>query len=69
MKERKGIEVQRAKPPTPTRAIDVLIGNEEQNEKYKRKKKETESELLTQLPWTLSSSPTTRTDHTVSLFF
>ena len=30
-KKRKGIEVQRAQPPTPSRVIDALIGDEEQN--------------------------------------
>ena len=28
-KKRKEIEAQRAKPPTPTQAIDALIGDEE----------------------------------------
>ena len=28
-KERKGIEAQKEKPPTPSRAIGVLIGDEE----------------------------------------
>ena len=37
-KERKGIEAQRAKPPTPTRAIDALRGDIEQNEKEKKKR-------------------------------
>ena len=38
--ERKGIEAQRAKPPTPTRAIDELIGDEEQNEKTRKRNKQ-----------------------------
>ena len=38
-KKRKGIESHRAKPPTPSRAIDALIGDEEQNKKQKKKKK------------------------------
>ena len=62
VKERKGIEEQRAKPTTPTRAIDALIGDEELKEK--QKKKETGRG-----PPTLRSPPTTRMDHTVSLFF
>ena len=49
-KERKGIEVQRAKPPTPTGAIDALIWNEEQNEKQKKEKKETGPGYITQQP-------------------
>ena len=32
-KERKGIETQRAKPPTSARAIDPLIGDKEQKER------------------------------------
>ena len=68
-KERKGTEAQKAKTPTPTRVIDALIGDGEQNEKQKNKKKETVRGPSTQLPWTLRSPPTTRRDHTVSLFF
>ena len=47
-KKRKGIEAQRAKPPTPSQATDTQIGNEEQNEKQKKnkKKKETFGSLL-----------------------
>ena len=33
----KGIDSQRAKPPTPTRAIEALIEDEEQNRKQKKK--------------------------------
>ena len=36
VKEKKGIEAQKVKPHTPTRAIDELIGDEEQNEKQKK---------------------------------
>ena len=36
--EKKGIEAQRAKNPTPSRATDELIGDEEQNGKKKRTK-------------------------------
>ena len=35
-KKRKGIDSQRAKLPTPTQAVDALIGDEEQNEKQKK---------------------------------
>ena len=37
-KKRKKIEVKWVKPPTPSRAIDALIGEKEQNGKEKRKK-------------------------------
>ena len=36
VKKKKGIEAQRAKPPTPIWAIEALIGNEEQNGKKKK---------------------------------
>ena len=39
-KKGKGIEAQRVEPPTPSRAIDALIGDEEQNGKQKRTKRE-----------------------------
>ena len=39
MKKRKGIEAQRMKHPTPSRAIDAIIGDEEQNGKQKRPKR------------------------------
>ena len=39
VKERKGIEPQRAKHPTQFRAIIALIGEEEQNGKQKRTKR------------------------------
>ena len=50
-KRRKEIKSPRAKPPTPTRAIDALIGDEEQVKK--KKTKEIGSETPTQLPWTI----------------
>ena len=50
-KKRKGIEVHRVKHPTPSQAIDVLTGDEEQNVKQKNKKKWSGSP--TQLPWTI----------------
>ena len=59
-KKRKGIKTQRAKPPTPLWATDLLIGNEEQNKEQKKS---------TQLPWIIQSPPTTRMDYMVSLFF
>ena len=37
-KKRKGIEARRVKRPTPSRVIDALIGDEEQNRKQKRTK-------------------------------
>ena len=41
-KKRKGVEAQRVRSPTSIRAIDALIGDEEQNGKEsKEKKKET----------------------------
>ena len=49
-KKRKGIEAQRAKPPTLTQSIDALIGDEEQNGKQK---KETGSGATTQQSWTV----------------
>ena len=39
-KKNKGIEAQGVKPPTQTRAIDALIGEEEQNGKQKKEEKE-----------------------------
>ena len=39
VKKRKRIEAQRAKHPTPSRTIDALIGDEEQNGKQEKKKK------------------------------
>ena len=39
VKERKGIEALRVKYPTPSRAINALIGDEEQNGKQKRIKR------------------------------
>ena len=39
-KKRKGIEAHSVKPPTPTRAIDVLILDEEKNGKQKKEEKE-----------------------------
>ena len=38
-KEKGGIQAQRVKHPTPSQAINALIGDEEQNRKQKRKKK------------------------------
>ena len=38
-KKRKGIETQRVKHPTPSRAFDALLGDEEQNGKQKRTKR------------------------------
>ena len=68
-KKRKGIDSQRMKHPTPPRAIDALIGDEEQNGKLKRTEKKAGSESPTQLTWTNQSPPTTRRDYTVGLFF
>ena len=41
MRKKKGIEAQRVKHPTPSRAIVALVGDEERNGKQK-KEKETE---------------------------
>ena len=50
-KEKKGVEAQEVKPPTQTRATEALIGDEEQNEKQKKRtKKETASGARTKLP-------------------
>ena len=46
----KGIEVQKVRPHTPSRAIGALIGDEEQTGK---EKKGTGRELPFQLPWTI----------------
>ena len=40
MKKRKGIETLRMKYPTPFRAIETFIGDEEQNGKQKKEQKE-----------------------------
>ena len=37
LKKKKGIEAQRAKPPTPPPGIDALIGDKEQNGKRRKK--------------------------------
>ena len=42
VKRKKGIEAQRVNHPTPSRATDVLIGDEEQNGKLKRTKRNRE---------------------------
>ena len=66
----KGIEAQRVKRPTPSRATDALIGEEENKKGKQEKEKQTETEngFPTQLPWIIQSPPTTHRDHTVSLF-
>ena len=53
---------QRAKPSTPTLAIDALLEEEEQSgkQKWKEEKK--------QLPWTMWSPLTTFMDHTLGIF-
>ena len=54
--KKKGTEVQRVKPLTPTRGIQALIGDEEQQEKIrKNKNKETGSSPSNQLHWPLGS--------------
>ena len=68
-RERKGIKAQMVKPPTTPWETDMLIGDEEKNGKQKEEqKKETGTGALTQLPWTIWSPLTTRTDDTVGLF-
>ena len=37
-RKRKRIEVQRVKSPIPSKANDALIGDEEHNEKHKKKR-------------------------------
>ena len=44
-KSEKGTKTQRVKPPTPNRAIDALIGGEEQNGKQRKEQKERNREL------------------------
>ena len=41
------------KPPTQTRETDALIGDEEQNGKQKKKKKERDIGPPTQLSWSI----------------
>ena len=67
-KKKKDIKAQRTKRPTTTREIDALIGDEEEQKAVERKRK-TRRWTLTKLPWTIRSPPTTRRDHTMSLFF
>ena len=54
-KRSKGSTGQRVKPPTLTRAVDALIGYEEQNGKYteEKKKRDIGSGTPSQLPWTI----------------
>ena len=56
-RKKKGIEVERDKPLTPTWAIDVLIGDEEQTEKKKREQNEGNSKWASN-PATLDYSGT-----------
>ena len=44
--KKKGGKEQRAKSPTPTRAIDALIGDDEQSEKQKEEEKERNRERI-----------------------
>ena len=62
--KKKGIKGQRAKFISATRAIDALIGDEEQD----GKQKERGSRIPTQLPWTIWWPLTTCMDHAVALF-
>ena len=52
------------KPPIPTRAIDMLIGDEEEKG---NQKKQTGSRPLTQLLWTIWSPLMTHMDHMMGL--
>ena len=63
-KKKKGRKGQRTKPPTPTRATGALIENKKQKERERAR-----SGTPTQVPWTIHSPPTTRKDHSMSLFF
>ena len=70
MKKKKVVEAQKVKLSIPTQAIDVLIGDEELNEKQKKEQKERIGiGPLIQLLWNIQSPPTTRRDHTVRVFF
>ena len=53
MKKRKGVEAQRVKHPTQSRATGALIGDQEQNVKQKitERKKETGSGSPTKAEW------------------
>ena len=68
VKKRKGIKVQRVKPPTQSQATQILIGNEEQNGKQENKKKEAGSRSPTQQSWTIQSPSLAHRDHMVTLF-
>ena len=68
-KKRKGFEAHRVKHPTPSWAINALIGNEEPNGKQEEKKKETGSGSQTRLPWIIQSLPMMHRDHRLRLFF
>ena len=48
--KKKGSKGQRTKPPIPTLSIDALIGDDEQNVKQKRTKRN-RSGSPTRLPW------------------
>ena len=51
----KGIEAQRVKPPTPSRATDALIGKKQQNGKQKNRKKNREQDPQASYPEPFSS--------------
>ena len=56
-KKMKGIEVQSVKPPTPSQAIDTLIGDNEQNKsrrKNKRKKRSGLSKMVQKIIFCVS---------------
>ena len=66
--EKKGIEAQSVKPPTPSQATDACTGDEKHNGKQKKENRKKQSGSSTQLLRTISSRHTTRMDHTVGLF-
>ena len=63
-----GIEALEVKLLTPSRAIDALIGDEEQNGKQKKGKKVKETGSGPLIPWIIWSPLTTLMDHTLDLF-
>ena len=58
------VKKRKMKPPIPTRAIDMLIGDEEEKG---NQKKQTGSRPPTQLLWTIWSPLMTHMDHMMGL--
>ena len=55
-KKMKGIETQRENHSTPSRAIDALTGDEEQNGNRREQKERNRERDPTKLPWTAVSA-------------